>query len=95
MYILPQIAQITQRNAAGCIITQRKTGCLRLKQLLLFCCFGFRLRKSARSAGDFVVHLCGLIEYAYVNILPQITQITQTNAAKLHYFAEKDSLVRW
>ena len=80
MYILPQITQMTQRNAAGCIITQRKTGCLRLKQLLLFCCFGFRLRKSARSAGDFVVHLCGLIEYAYVNILPQIAQITQRNA---------------
>jgi hypothetical protein len=27
-----------------------------------------------------------------VNILSQITQITQTNAAGLHYFAEKDSL---
>ena len=26
MNILPQIAQITQRNAAGCIISQRKTG---------------------------------------------------------------------
>ncbi len=50
--ILPQIAQITQTNAASCIISQRKTGCLRLLQLLLFCCFGFRLRKSARSAGD-------------------------------------------
>ena len=25
--ILPQIAQITQRNAAGCIISQRKTDC--------------------------------------------------------------------
>ena len=25
-------------------------------------------------------------------ILPQITQITQTNAAKLHYHAEKDRL---
>ena len=25
VYILPQIAQITQRNAASCIITQRKT----------------------------------------------------------------------
>ena len=49
MCILPQIAQITQRNAAGCIITQRKTGCLRLR---LFCCFVVCLRKSARSAGD-------------------------------------------
>ena len=26
MNILPQIAQITQRNAASCIISQRKTG---------------------------------------------------------------------
>ena len=26
-------------------------------------------------------------------ILPQMAQITQTNAAELHYFAEKDSLV--
>ena len=34
--ILPQITQMTQRNAASCIISQRKTGCLRLK---LFCCF--------------------------------------------------------
>ena len=35
--ILPQITQITQRNTASCIITQRKTGCLRVR---LFCCFG-------------------------------------------------------
>ena len=35
-----------------------------------------------------------MIEYSYVDILPQITQMTQTNAAKLHYFAEKDRLVR-
>jgi hypothetical protein len=28
-----------------------------------------------------------------VNILPQITQITQRNAAKLHYHAEKDRVV--
>ena len=41
--ILPQIAQITQRNAASCIISQRKT---------VLCGFGFYLRKSARSAGD-------------------------------------------
>ena len=72
--ILPQMAQITQRNAASCIISQRKTGCLRLR---LFCCLGFYLRKSARSAGDFGV----FIECSYVFIFPQITQITQTNAA--------------
>ena len=50
--ILPQIAQMTQRNAAGCIITQRKTGCLRLK---LFCRFVVCLRKSAESAGESAV----------------------------------------
>ncbi len=27
-----------------------------------------------------------------MNILPQITQMTQRNAAKLHYIAEKDRL---
>jgi hypothetical protein len=82
--ILPQIAQMTQRNAASCIISQRKT---------VLCGFGVCLRESARSAGDTLGFLlCILIEYSYVNILPQIAQITQRNAAKLHYFAEKDSL---
>ena len=36
--------------------------------------------------------LYGLIEYACVNILPQITLITQRECSKLHYSAEKDSL---
>ena len=37
--------------------------------------FVVRLRKSARSAGDFLGFLvCRLIEYSHVNILPQITQ---------------------
>ena len=57
--ILPQIAQITQRNTASCIISQRKTSCLRLR---LFWGFGVCLRKSARSAGDIGVS----IEYSYV-----------------------------
>ena len=89
--ILPQIAQMTQRNAASCIISQRKTVSLRL---MLFCCLLFVvcLRKSARSAGDIGVSLCRYIEYSHVNILPQIAQITQRNAAELHYHAEKDSL---
>ena len=30
-----------------------------------------------------------MIEYSYVNILPQIAQITQRNTAELYYFAEK------
>ena len=71
-------ADDAERNAASCIISQRKTGCLRLMLLLLFCCFGFCLRKSARSAGDILGFLlCILIEYSHVNILPQIAQITQ------------------
>ena len=37
MYILPQIAQITQTNAAGCIITQRKTICLSIVVLGFVC----------------------------------------------------------
>ena len=37
--------------------------------------------------------LYGLIEYACVNILPQITLITQRECSKLHYLAEKDRLV--
>ena len=51
MNILPQIAQITQRNAASCIIPQRKTVCS-------YCSFGFRLRLSAGSAGDILGFLC-------------------------------------
>ncbi len=45
-------ADYAERNAASCIITQRKTGCLRLR---LFCCFVVCLRKSAGSAGESAV----------------------------------------
>ncbi len=78
LFIFPQMAQITQRNTASCIITQRKTGCLRV---MLFCRFGVCLRLSARSAGDLLFPLCKLLEYSYVFILPQMAQITQTNTA--------------
>ena len=43
------LSQIAQRNTASCIISQRKTDCLRLR---LFWDLGGCLRKSARSAGD-------------------------------------------
>ena len=49
MNILPQMAQITQRNAAGLHYIAEKDSLVKLR---LFCCFGFCLRKSARSAGD-------------------------------------------
>src|SRR5574344_1924803 len=54
--ILPQITQITQRNAASSIISQRKTGCWGVR--LFCCCLGVCLRKSARSAGDFWGFIC-------------------------------------
>ena len=49
----------------------------------------FRMRHLRETLG---VRLCGLLEYSCVNILPQITQITQTNTAWLYYYAEKDRL---
>ena len=85
--ILSQITQITQRNAAGCIISQRKTVWVVIVVLGFVCDY---LRNLRETLGFL---LCGLIEYSHVNILPQIAQMTQTNAAKPHYFAEKDSLV--
>ena len=75
--ILPQITQMTQRNAAGCIISQRKTDCLRLK---LFCCFvvlGFVCVNQRDLRETLGFYLCVKIESSHVNILPQITQITQ------------------
>ena len=73
------MAQITQTNTASCIISQRKTGGLRLR---MFCCFGVCLRKSARSAGDilgFFVQIDGVLLRV---ILPQIAQITQITQRK-------------
>ena len=49
--------------------------------LVLFWGFVVCLRKSARSARDIWVFLVQLIDYSCVIILPQITQITQRNAA--------------
>ena len=57
--ILPQMAQITQRNAAGLHYIAEKDSLVKLR---LFCCFVVCLRKSARSAGDIGVFMCILIE---------------------------------
>src|SRR5574344_1580034 len=68
---------MTQRNAASCIISQRKTVCLRLK---LFCCFvvlGFVCVNQRDLRETLGFYLCVKIESSHVNILPQITQITQ------------------
>ena len=72
--ILPQITQITQRNAASCIISQRNSknciplcgNCLSLRKSAasaladIFALTVFRLRKSARSAGDFWGFVCAI-----------------------------------
>ena len=62
MNILPQITQMTQRNAAGCIITQRKTDWV----IIVVLCFVVCLRKSARSAGYIGFSFVQLIEYSCV-----------------------------
>ena len=47
---------------------------------------------SERHGETLGFRFCKLLEYSCVNILTQITQITQRNTAKLYYFAEKDKL---
>ena len=76
--IFPQMAQMTQRNTASCIISQRKTCWCGSWG---YCCLGFCLRKSARSAGDIGVSFV-LIDWVLLRvILPQISQMTQRNTA--------------
>ena len=58
--ILPQIAQITQRNAASCIILQRKTGCV------VHVVWGFVCVNERDQRDTFGFHLCRLIEYSCV-----------------------------
>ena len=89
MNILPQIAQITQRNAASCIISQRKTVCLRLR---LFCCFVCVNQRDQRetSGVSFVwIDRVLLREYS-----PADNADRADECSRLHYFAEKDRLVR-
>ena len=93
--ILPQIAQITQRNAASCIISQTKTGCLRLRLffVLWFIVWGLS------------AIICGISGrywgFIYANRLSTLACYSPADGAedaeecsKLHYFAEKDRLVR-
>ena len=84
-HVLPQIAQITQRNAASCIISQRKTVCS-LSDV------GVSSALSARSAGDIGVSLMidGVLLCEYS---PADSADHAEECSKLHYFAEKDRLV--
>ena len=60
MNILPQITQITQRNAAGLHYHAEKDWLFEVKAVVAVLLFWVCLRKSARSAGDFVVHLSNI-----------------------------------
>ena len=87
--ILPQIAQMTQRNAASCIISQRKTICLRLR---LFCCFVVCLR-NLRDQREILGFPCADTLSTLACYSPaDSADHAERNAAGLHYFAEKDRL---
>ena len=60
-------ADHAERNAAGCIISQRKTDCLRL---MMFCGFGFCLRDLRDQRETFGFLLCRLIESSCVLFSP-------------------------
>ena len=64
----------------------------RLGWLMLFCCFGVCLRKSARSAGDFGV---SFVQYRLSTLAcysPADSADHAEECSKLHYFADKDRL---
>ena len=84
--ILPQIAQITQRNAASCIISQRKTVC-EVSVVLGFICVN---QRDLRETLGFL--LCGLFEYSCV-YSPADSADHAEECSKLHHIAEKDSFV--
>ena len=75
-----------------CLLSAEKDSLFEVKAVLWLLWFVCVNQRNLRETLGFL--LCILIEYSYVNILPQIAQITQRNAAGLHYIAEKDRLVR-
>ena len=80
------MARITQRECSFAALFRREI------QFVVNVVWGFvcDYQRDLRETLEFLLYI--LIEYSHVNILPQITQITQRNAAELHYFAEKDML---
>ena len=61
-------------------------------EIVLFWGLGFVCVNQRDLRETLGFSLCKLLEYSYVVILPQITQITQRNTAWLYYYAEKDRL---
>ena len=73
-HVLPQIAQITQRECSFAALFRRE----RLFGVSVV--LGF-VSVNLRDLRETLGFLGWLIEYSYVNILPQIALITQRNAA--------------
>ena len=88
--ILPQIAQITQRNAAGCIISQRKTD-LDGGEV---CCFGVRLR-NLRDLRETLGLICADRLSTLMCYSPADGADHAEEYSKLYYFAEKDRFGWW
>ena len=84
--ILSQIAQITQRNTASCIISQRKTGCLRLR---LFCGLSAIICVISERHWGFICadRLSTLACYSPADYADYAEE-----CGRLHYIAEKDRL---
>ena len=73
-YSLADYAEHAERNAASCIISQRKTGwvgCEIHSVIVVFVVLGLVCDYLRETLG---FYLCVKIEYSYVNILPQILQ---------------------
>ena len=90
--ILPQIAQIAQRNTAELYYFAEKDSLFKIKAVLLFWGFVCDYLRDLRETLGF--SLCGLFEYSYVDILPQITQITQRNTASCIITQRKTGCLR-
>ena len=87
MNILPQITQMTQRNAAGLHYHAEKDSLFEVKAVLWFVCVN---QRNLREILWFLV--CRLIEYSHVNILPQIAQITQRGMQQAALFRRERQL---
>ena len=79
-------ADHAERNAAGCIITQRKTGCLSIV-VLLFVCVNQRDQRETSGVSFVWIDRVLLREYS-----PADSADHAEECSKLHYFAEKDRL---
>ncbi len=93
--ILPQIAQITQRNAASCIISQRKTGWVGygvhsvIVVFVVIAVLGFVCDYLRETSGVSFVWIDRVLSCEYS---PADGADHAEECSKLHYFAEKDRL---